>query len=556
MKLSDYQEDIQYMISVLYDTKIKVGYASRTKINDKLDAIIDKAYYPNYDLMAGDVLLDYTYYSVLHLDSISLFATISDDPISKLIEYSLKLNITYQYIKNRFPKFIKYVDSLFELYFNELYSKTKYYTVDRISDLKKYGIDLFSKFNGVESLYFDILSNDIYKNNIIGSDLIAFLPPSGTSLLEYIESGYFDVIQNEIRAYYNSSNELDLSNIETEILEKLQNIMNKQYTFIKLNRKKKALNKKQYNSIKHYASNVKSYELKSDLYGTALVSYFKLSDIDVDGDMRTTFEHNSNNLTYNNYIIQDGIDKGKRLLDVLSYVDDSKLEISKNKRSGQLDYSKIHQLAYANRDDYFQTSHRTGKRHRNIILNIDMSKSIQSEYKYVLEFIVSIIYAIYHTEMLDMEVYIRQSTLINNGTKKADIMVMPLLVKIFDTKENSIDDIYNLKYLKPLGGSPEGIIYQHMIENNMLSDVDDFITISDGAPYFMNNLITYTDTVAETHTHKYINMIYDICNVLPYSINSATENKFKELFDGRGSIIKTSNIHSISEELSKLWINR
>jgi len=264
------------------------------------------------------------------------------------------------------------------------------------------------------------------------------------------------------------------------------------------------------------------------------------------------FETSSKIINYTNkYIIPKGIAIGKRILSYLQYRDNVAENRINYLKHGILNRKSLYKYAMDDEHIYYNKIDNALKQ-KTVYLTIDASNSMTSDkWDKLQTFVVSLIYAIDNISSLDLKVFYRM-TVINKNKKIKDFKVRPLLIKTFDTNINTFSDVKKLfAYLKPNGGSPEGILIDQInMKNNSI-----LINVSDGKPEYYDYNISYVGNDAIAHSKSVVAKIKkQNIKVISFFIGDDMDFKNNTTIYGKNSynITKLNQIDTIGMKLNTM----
>jgi hypothetical protein len=158
------------------------------------------------------------------------------------------------------------------------------------------------------------------------------------------------------------------------------------------------------------------------------------------------------------------------------------------------------------------------------------------------------------------------------STHSVNNMSYPYVLIAYDSKIDSVSKLNLFKYLKPTGGTPEGLsfssIINHFVSVSPEEKIRYFLNISDGEPYFIfndKNTVIYSGKTAVLHTKQQVDKIKKCgFKILSYFIKSNgkycnannLKNDFYEMYGKSAKIISPNNINEIAETVNRLFICR
>jgi hypothetical protein len=569
------KKSINNFIRILTKKKYKLGYKIYPTPKDYIE---DSEFYISTNIPNVDVLLGQMFYKVARHESVINFDNWYDlipeyikqnvlikhkikrdelqsyleDKILTLINVFLKTNAII-YISNNAEGFIKYIKSYF----------------DNLSDSKRYE-GLKSKCNNQifinnnwDSYFYYILNIDKkidFKHEIIVKlkhecELLTKLNQLLTKefIIERV-SEYFELLDK------NSDDSINDYDILTEpeesklnkTFEELKNSLYNEYGIIG------GITPKEFTKLKTIdVNNVNHKSFKSN-FNNEEISILEIDNFNMDlitYDMFKLFEIKKNVINYNrDYLVTKGISLGKKLLNQLKYRDEITSDKITHLKSGKIDRNKIYQLGM-DKFDIFYNIDITENENKTIYISYDASKSMNNEkWDNSQIFLIGLIYAISNISSLNIKVFYRMTTIVSNGTEKE---ILPVLLKVYDSETDKFNKVKLLfPYLKPNGGSPEGILHE-LLKKKIAKETNEsiMINISDGKPNYYNHGLIYTNEEAILHTKKQIdNMKQNGVQIISYFIGDKLDfESNKKMYGKKNSFyIELDKIVKLGDSLNEL----
>ena len=258
--------------------------------------------------------------------------------------------------------------------------------------------------------------------------------------------------------------------------------------------------------------------------------------------------------TKNDHLIEQGITKGKRLLNKLQIRNEQITSVSKRLKQGKIDPRRIYAANFE--DDLFYKIDKANYKPINLNISIDGSGSMKGDkWEQVLINAIALGYVSLNMNNIDILISIRTT---------GDVFTrgqVPLLILAFDSKKHTLKDLKKLKYYREDGLTPEGICLEALNIPNSSYYLDSyFINMSDGMPIYND----YKGEAAILDTARVIkNIKKGGVNILSYFIQSEhhnykhdTENNFKKMYGKDASFIDINNINEITKSLNKLLLKK
>lgn len=240
------------------------------------------------------------------------------------------------------------------------------------------------------------------------------------------------------------------------------------------------------------------------------------------------------------YAVDKGIKLGKSLKNKLRFREEERELIYANQKNGKINKSKLHSCV-VEPDKIFYKKEISKYDTLNIHITVDASSSMAGErWQETLTFISAIATATLGMKGINVQISYRYT------------LTKILCNIVYDSRYDDIKKIKALKYTRPCGGTPEGLVYMPLI-NGVLKDYINkntiFINFSDGEP--QSNAIKVTKESVKFLKKSGV-------EVLSYFINNDGEiNKtFLEMYGEKSSFfIKTNNMRDLVKSLNRKFLN-
>ena len=258
--------------------------------------------------------------------------------------------------------------------------------------------------------------------------------------------------------------------------------------------------------------------------------------------------------TKNDHLIEQGITKGKRLLNKLQIRNEQITSVSKRLKQGKIDPRRIYAAGFE--DDLFYKIDKANYKPINLNISIDGSGSMKGDkWGQVLINTIALGYVSLNMNNINILISIRTTGDVFTGGQ------VPLLILAFDSKKHTLKDLKKLKYYREDGYTPEGICLEALNIPNSSYYLDSYlINMSDGLPTFTD----YEGKDAILDTARVIkNIKKGGVNILSYFIQGEynsykydAENNFKKMYGKDASFINIDNINEITKTLNKLLLKK
>ena len=255
--------------------------------------------------------------------------------------------------------------------------------------------------------------------------------------------------------------------------------------------------------------------------------------------------------TKNDNSVEQGIIKGKRLLNKLQIRNEQITSVSKRLKQGKIDPRRIYAANFE--EDLFYKIDKANYKPINLNISIDGSGSMKGDkWEQVLINAIALGYVSLNMDNIDVLISIRTTGDVFAGGQ------VPLLILAFDSKKHTLKDLKKLKYYREDGLTPEGICLGALNIPNSSYYLDSYlINMSDGMPTFLD----YKDEKAILDTARVIkNIKKGGVRILSYFIqdeyNEKALNNFKQMYGKNASFININNINEITKSLNKLLLKK
>ena len=274
-----------------------------------------------------------------------------------------------------------------------------------------------------------------------------------------------------------------------------------------------------------------------------------ISDASINENLYDKFH--SFKYTKNDNLIEQGITKGKRLLNKLQIRNEQITSISKRLKQGKIDPRRIYAANFE--DDLFYKIDKANYKPISLNISIDGSGSMKGDkWNQTLINTIALGYISLNMSNIDILISIRTTGDVFTGG------IVPLLILAFNSKKHKLKDLKKLKYYRESGLTPEGICLETLNIPNSSYYLDSYlINMSDGMPTFLD----YKGEEAISDTAR---VIKDIkkggVNILSYFIqdeySEKASNNFKQMYGKDASFININNINEITKTLNQLLLKK
>jgi hypothetical protein len=257
-----------------------------------------------------------------------------------------------------------------------------------------------------------------------------------------------------------------------------------------------------------------------------------ISDASINENLYDKFH--SFKYTKNDNLIEQGITKGKRLLNKLQVRNEQITSSSRRLKQGKIDPRRIYAAGFE--EDLFYKIDKANYKPISLNISIDGSGSMKGDkWEQTLINTIALGYVSLNMDNIDILISIRTTGDVFTGG------IVPLLILAFDSKKHKLKDLKKLKYYRESGLTPEGICLETLNIPNSSYYLDSYlINMSDGMPTFLD----YKDEKA----------------ILSYFIqdeyNENASNNFKQMYGKDASFININNINEITKTLNQLLLKK
>ena len=258
-------------------------------------------------------------------------------------------------------------------------------------------------------------------------------------------------------------------------------------------------------------------------------------------------------------VVNDGLNLGKSLGSKLQLMNDSHLDVSIRRKTGNLNGRLLAEIGFGNTKIFDRKTIKEYKK-QFIHISIDSSYSMSGlKWNDSLKMAATICSAAKFINGMRVQVSIRSTSafsLNNNGV----FLEIPYVAIIFDSKFNDISYIRNWwPRLKAPGVTPEAICFEAIKDIILESSKDKnsyFINISDGEPYYSNGEFEYSTFAAE-HTQSVMKLFKNAeIKIISYFVddNKNTNTYFSKMYGKDAQFIDCTNLNEIARSLNKRFL--
>ena len=536
-ELVSYQRSISNFIEILTGFNIPVTYATKgdSKTDGKFVVISSDINKNTLDSVVGLALHEASHILLTNFDYVRKFTkklneltrnSIPPEDVSMcflLFNFVEDRRIDY-FVYSTSPGYRTYYDKMYERYFfsenvNNLL-KESYKTPTKDAYLCRI-VNLFNKNNDLNTLP---ALKDVY--DVVDIENINRLESTRDSLKLAVE------IYNLIKPHIVEDNSDQPHQHEG---------MNKQEDFLRGKIKKKNLSKTQSQQIQKIANlkfkrksiddtNILDLKLDRNLLKSVGLGYI---------DFKQSVQEQ------NTLYINEGIQLGKRLTKKLQLLNDSQQEKISYKTRGQLDIKRL--PLYSSENNIFHTINYHQTQQNDFHLSVDLSGSMKGP-KFIRSLKLAAALCYCSLKIKDFNFSLSFRTTDTRGEEA-------ILISAFNSRKNSLRDIYLLKGLEPSGGTPEGVLLEHV--SKKLPKNSYIFSITDGAPNYKSSV-----TESSIHTKKCVNRInkagYKLVSFFvkgTYDKESAHKN-FVETYKKNGYFIDINNINEVSKSINSILLDK
>jgi len=351
--------------------------------------------------------------------------------------------------------------------------------------------------------------------------------------------------------------------------EEIKKAFSKQEEFLKGNVHKSKVNKKEKQQIEAISKskvdvkNVKATDNKG-------IEHTNIPVHVIDGITPSIIESNLyevfGRVNLMNKQIDEGINKGKKLLRKLRIRNEQITLASKRLKSGKIDPRRIYAASFE--DDLFYKIDRSNYKPISLHVTIDGSGSMEgTKWWQTLINTIALGYISLHMNNIDLTISIRTTG--RDLTKSSMTAQVPLLILAFNSKKHTLRDLKRLGHYKTKGLTPEGMCLNALNEYipNSSYYLDSYlINMSDGYPTFERyGKFEYKGEEAILDTAKAVkNIKKKGVNILSYFIQSSTTKtkeselmeNFQIMYGKEASFIDPKNMHEVTKTLNNLFLKQ
>jgi len=336
-------------------------------------------------------------------------------------------------------------------------------------------------------------------------------------------------------------------------IKSLKNLLKKQEDFTMGKAHKQKISSLHKNKIKAISESLIKVEfIKSADKKRPVHIMDGISDASINENLYDKFH--SFKYTKNDNLIEQGITKGKRLLNKLQIRNEQITSSSKRLKQGKIDPRRIYAANFE--EDLFYKIDKANYKPISLNISIDGSGSMKGDkWNQTLINAIALGYVSLNMDNINILISIRTSGDVFTGGQ------VPLLILAFDSKKHKLKDLKKLKHYREDGLTPEGICLEALNIPNSSYYLDSYlINMSDGMPTFLD----YKDEKAISDTARVIkNIKKGGVNILSYFIEREynshkynAENNFKKMYGKDASFININNINEITKTLNRLLLKK
>ena len=333
-------------------------------------------------------------------------------------------------------------------------------------------------------------------------------------------------------------------------IKSLKNLLKKQEDFTMGKTHKQKISSLHKNKIKAISESLIKVEFITSANKKRPVHIMDgISDASISENLYDKFH--SFKYTKNDNLVEQGIIKGKRLLNKLQIRNEQITSASKRLKQGKIDPRRIYAANFE--EDLFYKIDKASYKPISLNISIDGSGSMKGDkWEQVLINTIALGYVSLNMDNINILVSIRTSGEVFTRGQ------VPLLILAFDSKKHKLKDLKKLKHYREDGLTPEGICLEALNIPNSSYYLDSYlINMSDGMPTFFD----YKDEKAILDTARVIkNIKKGGVNILSYFIqdeyNEKASNNFKQMYGKDASFIDINNINEITKTLNQLLLKK
>ncbi len=333
-------------------------------------------------------------------------------------------------------------------------------------------------------------------------------------------------------------------------IKSLKNLLKKQEDFTMGKTHKQKISTLHKNKIKAISESLIKVEFITSTDKKRPVHIMEgISDASINENLYDKFH--SFKYTKNDNLIEQGITKGKRLLNKLQIRNEQITSSSKRLKQGKIDPRRIYAAGFE--EDLFYKIDKANYKPISLNISIDGSGSMKGDkWDQTLINTIALGYVSLNMNNINILISIRTTGDVFKGG------IVPLLILAFDSKKHKLKDLKKLKYYRESGLTPEGICLEALNISNSSYYLDSYlINMSDGMPTFLE----YKGEKAILDTARVIkNIKKGGVNVLSYFIqdeySEKASNNFKQMYGKDASFIDINNINEITKTLNHLLLKK